>query len=203
MKTLRHYLSNILAWGSYLTPNGSWTWLLGQVKTSGNSTFRLCHFSLNHQDPRWPWIEIFLDQTKPSQSEDKMSCSQALQSPPLRLASHAYQAHVKISWGTRLLIFFKKITQPMNFISLSPQSRGKKRDTICPTSGTSIWLDVIKQSSPLVNNGWNTSDPQLLEKKKKKKKNLTTDKLPRVSDPFCNKPCYEGNLVPKDSLNAK
>ena len=38
---------------------------------------------------------------------------------------------------------------------------------------------------------------------KGKKKNLTTDKLPRVSDPFCNKPCYEGNLAPKDSLNAK
>lgn len=89
MKTLRHYLSNILARGSCLTPNGSFTWLLGQVKASGNSTFRFCHFSLNHQYPRWPWIEIFLDQTKPSHSEDKMSCLQALQSLPLRLASHA------------------------------------------------------------------------------------------------------------------
>lgn len=39
--------------------------------------------------------------------------------------------------------------------------------------------------------------------KEKKKKHLTTDKLPRVSDPFCNKPCYEGNLAAKDSLNAK
>jgi hypothetical protein len=39
--------------------------------------------------------------------------------------------------------------------------------------------------------------------KKKKKETLTTDKLPRVSDPFSNKLCCEGNLAPKDSLNAK
>lgn len=138
------------------------------MKTSEDSTLRFCHIYLNHQNPRWPWTRMFLDQMKPSHSGNKASHSQALGYLPWSPGGHAWQAHVKISQRTMLLIFFpKKIKQPMSFISLSPPSRGKKRDTICSPSGTSTWLDVIKPSSPLVNNGWNTSDPQLLERKKK------------------------------------
>lgn len=202
------YLPSICSPEVFSNSTLGWTYPLRPVKTSEDSTLRFCHFYLNHQDQDDLEQELFWTRWSPAIQRTKHPTHK-----PLGI-SHEAQAAMpdRLTWRSHrglccwFFFFLQKIKRPMSFISLSPLSRGKKRDTICSPSGTSTWLDVIKPSSPLVNNGWNTSDPQLLERKKKKKHthtHLTIDKLPRVSDPLGNKLCYEGNLAPKDSLNAK
>lgn len=113
------------------------TWLLRQAKTSGDGTLRFCHFSSEPPGSEMTLNRNFLDQMKPSHSEDKTAYSQALRFPPQSPCITGSREDLTEDYAVDFFFFFTKIKQCMSFISLSPQSRGKKRDTICSPSGTS------------------------------------------------------------------